>query len=426
MDAKWLKMEKVKITRSMILLGILMGVFIAIAMSVNAQSYLRIDPIVNLSLIKQEPDPAGPGTQVELRFRVENRGGLLAKDVQLEFIPEYPFSLRPAESPIKDVGTLESFQKGNDGAIATYKLLIDKDAPDGEHEVKFRYREGQSGTWAVFDPFVVRVRSHVAIIGITKVSSVPASIGPGDKAKLSIEMKNFATSLLKDIQVRLDLSATSLNPSGFSNELVISSIAPQGMAKAEFDLIANPNAQSGIEKIPIFLTYSDATGKNYSKANTISMVVGDVPDISVTLDSTDIYTKGAMGNVVIRVVNKGTTDVKFMNVRLQKIEHAEIIGAQESYVGNLDSDDFSTAEFRLYLKDAKDMVKIPVVVEYKDANNNNYLKESSLNLKLYSSSEAKKITNQGNGSLLWIVLLIAAVGGFFLYRRWKKRKDQKH
>ena len=128
--------------------------------------------------------------------------------------------------------------------------------------------------------------------------------------------------------------------------------------------------------------------------------------------------------MVVRVVNKGTTDVKFMNVKLGAVKGTEIIGSDEAYVGNLDSDDFSTAEFKLYVKDAKEGVSLPVSIEYKDANNNNYRKEEALQLKLYSGSEAKKISGTGNGSYTWLILIVVAVGGFFAYRRWKKRKSK--
>ncbi len=398
----------------------------ALAFTVNGVTQYRNYHNLNITLVNHEPDPVGPGEVVELRFRVENHGGVAAKDVQVELLPEFPFSLRPGDPAVKNVGTIESLQRGDDGAIVKYKVIVDKGSPDGEHDIRLRYKSADDADWIVFEPFLVRVQSHIAILSITKVVSVPVSIAPGDKGRVSIELTNYASSLLKDILVKLDLSGTSLNPSGSANERVVSSIAPQATAKAEFELIANPDAAAGLVKVPLTISYSDVTGKNFSKSNSISLMVGDVPEITIGIERTDIYTKKAVGSVVLRVVNKGTTDVKFLTIKLGQPEHAEIIGTDESYVGNLDSDDFSTSEFKLYVKDAKDEVQLPVVVEYKDANNNNFRKEEAIPLKLYSGSEAKKISGKGNGSLLWIGALVIAAAGFFLYRRWKKRKSRQH
>ena len=411
-------------TKKIMTIGLLGMLALVMALAANGIGQYRNDYNLNITLIKQEPDPVGPGDVVELRFRVENHGGMLAKDVQTELLPEYPFSLRPGDSAAKNAGTIESLQRGDDGAIVKYKVIVDKDAPDGEHDIRLRYKTADDDSWIALDPFAVRVQSHIAILSISKIVSVPVSIAPGDKGTVSITLTNYASSLLKDILIKLDLSGTSLNPSGSANEKVISSISPQESAKADFELIANPDAAAGIIKVPVSVSYSDITGNNFSKSNTISLMVGDVPDISVLLDRSDIYTPGSVGSVVVRVVNKGTTDVKFMNVKLGAVKGTEIIGSDEAYVGNLDSDDFSTAEFKLYVKDAKEGVSLPVSVEYKDANNNNYRKEEALQLKLYSGSEAKKISGTGNGSYTWLILIVVAVGGFFAYRRWKKRKSK--
>lgn len=411
-------------TKKAVAIGLLGMLVLMMALAVNGIGQYRNDYNLNITLIKQEPDPVGPGEVVELRFRVENHGGMLAKDVQTELLPEYPLSLRPGDSAVKNAGTVESLQRGDDGAIVKYKVIVDKDSPDGEHDIRLRYKTADDNSWIVLDPFAVRVQSHIAILSISKVVSVPVSIAPGDKGTVSITLTNYASSLMKDILIRLDLSGTSLNPSGSANEKVISSISPQQSAKADFELIANPDATAGIIKVPVSVSYSDITGKNFSKSNTISLMVGDVPDISVLLDRSDIYTEGSVGSVVVRVVNKGTTDVKFMNVKLGAVQGTEIIGSDEAYVGNLDSDDFSTAEFTLYVKDAEEEVSLPVSVEYKDANNNNYRKEEALQLRLYSGSEAKKISGKGNGSYTWLIAIVVVVGGFFGYRRWKKRKPR--
>jgi LPXTG-motif cell wall-anchored protein len=403
---------------------ILIAMFLLLVSVAHAQySYSnRFPSVVDINLIKQEADPAAPGEVVELKFRVENKGERVATNVQVELLPEYPFSLRPGDAAVQNIGSVESQQRGEDGVVVIYKVIVDRNAPDGTHEIGLRYKDAEHSSWVEFDNFTVRVRSGSQILLINRVVSVPTMIAPGDKSKLAIELRNYATSPFKDIVVKLDLSSVSLTPMGSSNEKVISQIGPQESRTAEFELMALPDAVAGVVKVPVTLSYTDITGRNYSKSSTISAVIGDTPDITVGLERTDIYTEGSVGSAVVRVVNKGTTDVKFLNVQLLPVEGVEIIGSSESYIGNLDSDDFSTAEFQLYVKDADGQVNLPVIVEYKDANNNNYKQELALPLKLYSSSQAKKISGNGNNTFIWVMVLVVIGAGIWYYRRRKKKQ----
>jgi len=128
--------------------------------------------------------------------------------------------------------------------------------------------------------------------------------------------------------------------------------------------------------------------------------------------------------MTVKIVNKGLPDMKFVNVRLFNSSKYRIISPSEVYIGNIDSDDYETADFKLYIeKNSDKKVILPLAVEYKDANNKNYKNIVNLELPLYSSSEAKKLgLSEGNGNFKWVLLVILAAAGFFGYRYWKKKK----
>ena len=250
---------------------------------------------------------------------------------------------------------------------------------------------------------------------------------PGDKTKLRIELKNYATSLLKDVKLSLNLEKNGdetipFSPLGSTNEKVISYIEPQATLPIEFELIADSDAVSKAYKIPLSIAYSDVLNKNYSRRNIITIIVGDKPDLGVTLERTELYTSDTSGNVVLRLVNKGTVDIKFLNVKVLQNESLKIIGADEVYVGKLDSDDFSTAEFKLFVK-GKNNVKIPVQVTYKDANNNDYKETREVELKLYNNSDAKKFGVKKSNNIVWIVILALVIAvGYYYYRKRKNKR----
>jgi len=395
--------------------------------AVNTQ-YFGKSPNIIVSLIKQDPDPVEPGKEVEVTFKLDNNG-TAADKVTFEILPEYPFSLLPGESPSQYVGILGTSQENKQAVNLKFKLKVAQEAVDGNHEIKVRYKSDNFDSWVTVENLKIKVQTHDAILAVEQFATQPSVTAPGSKTKLTIMLKNYATSLLKDIKVSLDLgkssdTTTPFSPVGSTNEKVVSYIGPQGTVPLEFELLVDPDAVSKSYKIPISIKYSDSVNKDYNKSNIVTIVVGDDPDISVGIDSATVYTAGSAGEVTVKIVNKGLPDMKFVNVYIAKSDKYMIGSPAEVYIGNIDSDDYETADFKLYVGRTSDKkVLLPLTVEYKDANNKDYTKVVDLELPLYSSSEAKKLgLVKGNGKFSWLFVLILAVGLYFAYRRWKKHK----
>ena len=177
-------------------------------------------------------------------------------------------------------------------------------------------------------------------------------------------------------------------------------------------------------KVPISLQYLDELGKGYSKNATMGLTIGAVPDLSITLDDSEIFESGKAGEIIIKVVNKGVTDIKFMNLRLEESDDYRILSTDEVYLGNIDSDDFETAEYNLFIEKSRGkQVNLPLILEYKDANNNEYIDRIQLKLDLYSASEAKKFgLTTSNGFVGIFIIIIIVVAGLFYYKKYKKKK----
>lgn len=413
-----------KIILLIFVLAVLAG---AAGAAVNTQ-YFGKSPNIFVSLTSQDPDPVEPGKIVEVTFKLDNNG-TVADKVMLEILPEYPFSLLPGESPSQYVGILGTSQEDKQAVNLKFKLKIAQEAVDGNHEIKVRYKSDNFDSWITVENLKIKVQTHDAIIAVDQFATQPSVVAPGSKTKLTILLKNYATSLLKDIKVSLDLgkssdTTTPFSPVGSTNEKVISYIEPQATIPLEFELLVDPDTISKSYKVPIIIKYSDSVNKDYNKSNIVTVVVGDEPDISVGIDSATVYTDGSSGEVTVKIVNKGLPDMKFVNVYLAKSDKYNIVSPAEVYIGNIDSDDYETADFKVYVKKTSDKkVVLPLTVEYKDANNKDYTKVVDLELPLYSSSEAKKLgLVKGNGKFSWVFVLVLAVGGYFVYRRWKKHK----
>jgi len=417
-----MKIKPVKKTL-VILFGvmILSAFYAAAAQSTNRPSN---DYDIVVTLINQEPDPAEPGKYADARFKVDNNGTEEARNVEVEILPQYPFSLYSGDAA-RSIGTLQSKQKGDVGVIVKYRLKVDQNAVEGENEIKVRYRIDK-GVWIEPKEFFISIQTHDAILSVDSVSIDKNALEPGSSGNVRIMLSNKADSILKDIKVRLDLGNLPFVPLGSTNEKSIYQIGSEGSHEFDFELLANPEAESGVYQVPLKISYSDDLGKGYLKNSTIGLIIGAKPDLSITLDETDIFEAGKPGEIVVKVVNKGVTGIKFVNVKLKKSSLYRILSNDEVYVGNIDSDDFETADFKIFVEKNKNKsIAIPVSLEYKDANNNDFEKEIGLQLDLYSASEAKELgLKEGNGFAGIIIVIIIVGGGLYFYRRYRKKKKK--
>ena len=403
-------------------------ILILFAVSLNAATQSTQRPVetsqIEVTLINQEPDPAEPGNYVDVRFKLDNNGSEEARNVEVEILHQYPFSLDPGREALRSAGTLQSRQRGDVGVIVKYRLRVDKNAVEGENEIRIKYRIDK-GVWVEPEEFFIDVQTYDAILAINSVSVDNDFFEPGSSGILRIGVVNEADSLIKDVKAWLDLGDIPFAPLGSTNEKSIYQIDAKKAHEFSFELLAKPEAESGVYQVPLKISYSDELNKGYIKNGTIRIIVNAKPDISVTLDKSEVYEPGKAGEIVVKVVNKGVTDIKFMNVKLGKSNNYKIISSDEVYLGNIDSDDFETADFDLFVENTNEkQVELPLTLEYKDANNNNYRDRISLKLDLYTAAEAKKFgLKKENGTVGFLIIVAIVVAGLFYYRKRTKKRS---
>ena len=380
---------------------------------------------LDVTLISQEPDPAEPGEIMDLRFKVENIGGAAAEDIVFEFIEEYPFSVYASDTQ-KEIGSLQGRQKAEEGIIVLYKIKVDENAVERTYYIDVRYKYGRYGEWMIVRDFPIRVRTRDLVLSVESIKSTPALISPGDDFELSLTLRNNADSLIRDVRVKLDLSEddTPFAPSNSIAEKQIYQINSKTGKIMTFDLVALPDAEGGIYKIPITISYADETGQSYSKEDMISLKVSATSDLLVTIDSSEIKEKIKSGEVVIKIVNRGLTNIKLLSAKLLESKSIEILSEPEVYVGNIDSDDYETVEFKITAKSYEKSIELPLELNYKDSTNKQLKQKITLNLKTYSQGIVSSIISRIiNGIIIIAVIVGVGLGIRWLYlRRKRKRK----
>lgn len=371
---------------------------------------------LSATLTRYDPQPAEPGKYVTVYIKLENSGTGTAKNMVLKILPEYPFSLDPGKSNQVYIGSL-----GNNYHTAEFTLKVDEKALQGTNKLKVRYNLDELREFWSEQELDITIQAGDHVFSISNIETEPTNIAPGSSGKIKVEVENLAGSYFSDISAKIDLSSDDLPfaPYNSPTEKSLYHLAPNQKHEFVFDIIASPDAEAKIYKVPLTLTYSDNTGTEYTKSELIGVIVNSKPDITVTVDDTDLLKDKMIGTITLKIVNKGFNDVKFLNLKITETEEFEILSASpEEYIGNLDSDDFETVEFKLMLKNGEEL-EIPLELEYKDMNNNPYTKNLVVKLKIHS---AKELGQDGDSKTIWFVLVIIVVAGYFIYKRRKKKK----
>jgi hypothetical protein len=383
-----------------------------------------------VSVLKYEPFPVGPGEYFDLWLQVENKGRLDAKNVKFMIQPRYPFFLDPNEDANRTIDGILS----HSGAVVHYKVRVDENAVEGNTLLDYSYSINSKNP--VGGQVEIAIQTLKAILSVENVKTVPETVAPGENANITITVRNNADSYLKYVTAAMQLvyssSATAaastfvelpFTPIGSGNEKSVYQIAPGEKLNFNFNIVVSPDAEVKPYKLPIAINYFDELGKNYSKMEIVGIIVGSKPDIYSMIDSTDLKGEGQSGEIKIKFVNKGTSPIKFLNVRLKESKEYNIVSSDQAYIGKIDSDDYDTATFRIYLKNLRSQkADIPINYEFMDGNNKKYSVDETLPLEIHSSKELG--TGGGSGGII-IFAVIVIIVVYLVYRKWGRKRKKK-
>ena len=122
--------------------------------------------------------------------------------------------------------------------------------------------------------------------------------------------------------------------------------------------------------------------------------------------------------LTFEILNVAKVDVKALTVEVPDQENVQIKGAKFNIVGDLDSNEYTTADFEAVPKDGN----ISIELSYTDKSN---VRRTLNKQVLYESKYFQDRFSSKNGSsaTTWIILLVIVVGlGYWYYRRKRNKK----
>ncbi len=394
---------------------IVIVLFLSMITSVAAATYSSENARIEITLINQIPDPVEPGDLVEVRFRIENTGTSSIDNLKFELIPKYPFTIYGEES-IKDLGSIDAYQTGSDAYVIKYKLRVAVDAMSGENSVAIKFTTDDWSTSTEIDNFVIEVNEYEPIVELVSATTIPKVAVPGENLELTLKVKSLTYAEIRDVKLSLDLVDTTTTtyyfaPIGSTNEQIIETIGPNQEKEVVFTLATSPDTPIDVEKIPITMTYLDEEGNSYSKSYLIGIKIYEEPTYTLALEDKTVYKEHQKGKVTFSIANIGKASLNYLGMELiEQPLYYKILSTKKNYIGNLDSDDFDTAEFEIYSEDSEaNKLPLKIILTYKDDYGKYFEEEHEIDVALYDKKDAIKYgleTPAGTSMIVNGILLI--------------------
>ncbi len=382
---------------------------------------------LNVVLANQNPDPVSPGNFVFVNLKVSNTGEKSIESSNVEFVENSYFKLAAGEEKSKSLGVIPAFSSTSTSTsyvIAKYKLYVDPKTPLGLNTIKFNIVS--EGTYLNFE-FDLLVQDANPTIQLISSNVENEYIKAGESQELNLEFTNKNNIDLRNVVITLDLDGvedTVFSTKQGSNQVIIENIEAQETVKVNTQLIATPDAESKPYLLPITIEYEDTLGNSYEKEVISTIQVYSKPELSLEVDSQEIYSKGK-GKISLAIANPTPTTAKGVELRVLDSQGYEIIEGDFQYVGDLNPDDFQTLQSEIYINSLD--TKLKVELSYLDSYNREIVETKELDLKLYNEEKLKELglssSNQSSGFPLGtiIFIIIGIIIGFFIGKRSGKK-----
>lgn len=317
-----------------IVLMMVLSVFSAYAASSSTES----TALIKVTLLNQDPNPASAGDIVKLRFKIENYGGQEVKGATFEIVQDYPFTVASGDAA-QLFDNLGAYQTGDNYVNLEYTIKIDKDATQGQHEIKLRYKYG-SNEWAIVS-FSVNIASKefAQIIYIDK-----AKLDPGKETDMTFTITNIGNAPLQNLVFSWEEPKGAILPVYSSDSKYIKYLEPDQSVELKYKVIADVNAAPGLYQLNLNLVTESTTGTKSTITTKAGVFIGGETDFEVS------FSESTQGTTSISVANTGNNPAQSVSVKIPDQDNFRVTGSNSAIIGNLDKGDYTMVSFQVSQK----------------------------------------------------------------------------
>ncbi|MCO5382198.1 MAG: COG1361 S-layer family protein [Methanosarcina barkeri] len=381
---------------------------------------------LKVTIIETNPYPAKIGEYLTLTIQVENIGGDKADNVDIEIVPQYPFSLDSKANAIQNVGVL------NPGRTATkeFHLFVDKNAQKGVRSIDIRTKTGRDDPWSE-KSFDIRIGTETfnskGTVELKEIVSDPKAFMPGDRGTITVTLTNTATTPTvtidgSDFDTNARIQAAVLRP--LSEGIIVLDapyedmglLGPGDSIKLTFNIKIAEDAAEGTHNLELAI---EGNSFDYNSRKNIPLKV-DSSNIRV-IPSKELQMVNGKATLEFDVAN--THPNGFNSVSIKPDAEGVKFYPAEYFIGPMNPDELFTIEFEamednLFNADweASEGINMSLTANYNNGINRHVNTVGNLNI--INASESPESSSKA--VLAGGLIIISIPAAFLFYRRRKQ------
>ncbi len=341
---------------------------------------------------------------------INNETSLEFQSVKVYLTLTSPFSASYKDSDQFVIGNLTTTPKS-----AFFVLDVDSGTAYGNYKIPVVIETNR-------ERYVEEI--EVKIIGDTLVSVdnftidgvKGKTVNPGTVFNVDLKLKNVGGNRLQWLKVTLDTKDSEIVPISSSLTKTFQDVKTGEYVVASYDISIGKNVTPKNHIMSIVLSFQDNLGVTYTQNEVLGLKITGEPQLELgrrTTDPTRIVQNEPFV-LTLKIENIGTTDAD--NVKL-KIE-SPFTGDSEAYLGKISKDDYANGVFSLNSGVNSGEVKCKLIITYNDESGSQSTeKEFFISVNTVPKPSGGQIAAS---LILPIVLILAIIGGIYIYRKRKK------
>ncbi|MDM7918247.1 MAG: COG1361 S-layer family protein [Methanosarcina sp.] len=418
-----MKGMKPPVTSIIVFLLLVSSIFSAPVSASTASANLKV------TIVETNPYPAKIGEYLDLTVQVENIGRDRAENVDIEIVPEYPFSLDSEENAVQNIGSLAP------GKFASreFHLFVDKNAQKGVRSIDARVRTDEGDPWSE-ESFDIRIGTETfdskGTVELAEIVSSPEVFMPGDRGTITVTLNNTATAPTvaigeEDYDTNARIQSAVLR--SLSDGIIVLDapygemglIGPGDSIKLTFNVMASEGANEGTHNLELAI---EGNSFDYNSRKNIPLEV-DSSNVKV-IPSKPLTLVNGEATLEFDVAN--THPNSFSSVSIRPEAEGVNFYPVEYFIGPMDPDELFTIKFDAIAdsslenkRKTSEPVNLSLSASYSNGINEHESLVSNLHIKQIEENQ-----RSNSGLITASILLVAlAAAGVFLYRK-KQRKNK--
>jgi len=265
---------------------------------------------------------------------------------------------------------------------------------------------------------VMPLISARCVLDVSLINQDPYPAIPGDYVKLVFQIDGLEERECGDVSFELNEKfPISFDPGTsniFSAEAGIFERTYGSFLLVPFKVRVDEDALDGENPIEAFVSTKRADDILYEFNLTIEDARADFEVFIKDYDTTTNI-------MTLEILNTGENDVYALTIDIPKQDNIQVKGSPINIVGDLDSNDYTTADFEAVMQDGEITLDLLYIDEI------NVRRTVTKNIPFESSYFiGRKQDENGRGTGFYVVILVIVVlVGWWLLKKYKKRKKRK-